>query len=82
MSMNKPTLVEYWDMLNNHDWYHMMSDDSRVDRAGTINLSKLLDITKLGDEYKDLYTEFRTHHFTGKPWDSEQTPKPKRPKDV
>lgn len=78
--MNNVTLTEFWEMLNNHDWYYMMSDDIRVERSGQSNWHRLLNIaTKGGDPYGELMEAFRSHYFTGKPFNTEQTPKPERP---
>lgn len=77
--MDKVTLAEYWDLLNKHDWYHMMSDDGRVDRAGSVNFSKLAKIAEQSDDHKALLAAFHQHYWTGKPWNTEQQPKPVRP---
>jgi hypothetical protein len=80
--MDKPTLAQFWEQLNKHDWYHMYSDDGRVDRMGAADYDRLAKLAEeSGPEYVQLMKEFGDHMFTGKPWNTEQKPKPKKPVD-
>jgi hypothetical protein len=74
------TLQEFWDLCENHDWYFAMSDDHGVWRRGQANIDRLSAIAKAsGQEYVDMLEGFSKHMFSGKPWNTEKTPKPERP---
>lgn len=73
------TLVEYWDMLNAHDWYHSMSDDRSVEIRGAMNESRLISLA-IKPEYWHLYIKFEEHFWSGPPWGPIRLPKPDRPK--
>lgn len=73
------TLVEFYEMLERHDWFHMMSDDRGVDNRGAQNFNKLSKIAE-GDPLKQqLMKDFREHIWSGEPWKTEKKPKPARP---
>lgn len=74
-----PTPAEYWDMLNSHDWYYMMSDDNSVWRRGLSRSKELEAIANGHPELEALAKGFSEHYFSGKPWGTEQAPKPPRP---
>ena len=73
------SLAEYWDMLDRHDWYYPFSDDGRTYSAGKRDADRLIKLTMQSPEHAALYEAFEKHHYTGNPWKTEQTPKPKRP---
>lgn len=77
--MEHITLAQYWDMLNAHDWYYDMSDDHRVWRKGQEEGGKIATLATQSDAHEILLVGFRDHHFSGKPWETEQKPKPARP---
>lgn len=53
------TLAEFWDALKRHDWYYMMSDDSRVYRKGAAENMRLHGFAKKhGGEYLALWKAF------------------------
>jgi hypothetical protein len=73
------SLSEFWDMLNQHDWYHVFSDSWEIDQRGAENRAKLLEIAHQSDAHTKLFIDFENHYWTGKPWGTEQAPKPERP---
>jgi len=75
------TLQQFWDELDKHDWYHKFSDDPRVYNNGHCNLKNIQVIANESKEKKELYNNFRNHHFSGKAWETDKQPKPERPLD-
>lgn len=73
-------LHHYWNMLNQHDWYHHFSDDMRVHNAGEANERKLSGIAAQSPQHKQMFDQFHAHHFSGEPWKTQRQPKPERPK--
>jgi hypothetical protein len=73
------SLSDYWDMLNKHDWWYEFSDDRRVYNAAACQDKYLRAVAKQSQEHQSLFEGFHRHHFTGKPWDNEQSPKPAKP---
>ena len=72
------TLQELWDELERHDWYFAMSDDHSVYCAGAANYSRLNEEGRHSRPHANLMKAFQDHKFSGKPWGTEQTPKPER----
>jgi len=63
------SLEEYKEMLEQHDWYYMMSDDHRVYRAGKdaeYNLKQ--EARKGGDEFKRAYNKAYSDRFHAPPY--------------
>lgn len=79
--METVTLKEYYQMLDKHDWYFDWSDDGRVWEKGRANNSRLAAISTQSPKHKELWEGFKKHKFTGKPWNTEQAPKPEEPKE-
>lgn len=76
----RTSLVEYYEMLEKHDWYYMFSDDSTVYNKGHAARNSLNSIAaKGGQEYVDLLRAFSEHMFSGEPWKNERAPKPEKP---
>lgn len=74
------TIEQYYDELNQHDWYCGFSDDYSVERRGEENYTRLLEIANQhGADYLALIGAFRKHHFSGEPWNTPQYDKPARP---
>lgn len=74
------TLQQFWDELNQHDWYYMMSDDHSWYTAGMTNINRLAAVAEVnGPEYVAMLAAFTKHHFSGKAWGTAQEPKPERP---
>ena len=74
-----PTLKDYYDMLERHDWYYHYSDDGRVYEQGQRAHASLLSIANASAEHKALFEAYSNHMFTGDPWKTERAPKPARP---
>lgn len=79
--MNEISLSEFYDLLNKHDWYSAMSDDSRMVTKGRKAERELLKIADQGPEYAKLFEEFEKYNWSGKAWNTKQLPKPERPKE-
>ena len=78
---DKLTLAEYWDELNRHDWYHMMSDDMRVYQSGQQAEKRLERLARDSKAHQALKKAFAKHYFSGKGWNTPKFPKPERPDD-
>ena len=79
-----PTLQEYYDMLEKHDWYYEFSDDSFVYFKGKSNRDELLRISQkepLFPKAFRLFQSYQIHMFSGPPWGTEKAPKPERPSE-
>lgn len=48
-------ILEFYDMLKNHDWFYSYSDDYRVWRNGEDMSKKLTRIANESDQHRDLY---------------------------
>lgn len=57
MSHKEITKEEYQDMLEKHDWYYEMSDDSRVYQSGTKNRLNLLQLANSNKEFEQMYKD-------------------------
>lgn len=77
--METMTLAKYYDLLDKHDWYYEYSDDNSVWRQGLSYSNMLIRISNEKPEYKEMYLAFKAHHYSGKPWPTEQSPKPNKP---
>lgn len=67
-----PTLNEYFDALESHDWFYDYSEDREVFANGTNQKWKLQLVAQNSEPHKNLYREFYTYkHANG--------PKPQRP---
>lgn len=74
-----PTLPQYWDLLDQHDWFWDFSEDQFYWHRGRAQNARLLKIAeKGGPEYQAMYDGFHAFHFFYGP--KEQRPgKPARP---
>ncbi|MBC8740397.1 hypothetical protein F6X40_27450 [Paraburkholderia sp. UCT31] len=72
-------LAEFYVMLNNHDWYHGMSDDAAVGRRGEAEFNRLQKIARETPEHQALLDGFFHHQFSGEEWGTEKLPKPAMP---
>jgi len=58
--MKNINLEQFEQLLKDHDWSYMMSDDSRYYRRGQIQWFEIRDAMKNGgEEYENLYNEYR-----------------------
>lgn len=76
-----PSLNEFYDILEKHDWFYMMSDDSSKDRKGHAEERRIIEIVNStrDQRYSDLYHKYHGHMWTGPAWNTERKPKPARP---
>lgn len=72
-------LKDYYNELENHDWFYEYSDDQGVWERGRDSLKNIQTLSKNSDEHQKLYDGFCKHHFSGKPWGIEKQPKPEIP---
>ncbi len=73
------TLLELYNELERHDWFHMMSDDHSVWKRGAADASRLVAIAPTIPGGADLLVAYQQHMFSGEPWKTEKAPKPERP---
>jgi hypothetical protein len=73
------SLLEFYEMLERHDWYYPFSDDGRVYNNGKRAEDTLHKIASQSSEHKELFDAFEKHFFTGEPWNNERAPKPEKP---
>ncbi len=74
------TLAEFWDLLNRHDWFYPMSDDSRVYRKGENSLRVIkVAAERGGPRFKKLFDDYQEHVFSGPAWNNDPKPRPPRP---
>jgi hypothetical protein len=76
------SLLDFYKMLEDHDWYFRFSDNSKIEQKGFENYIRLINIAEEGGpEFKKLLNGFERHMFSGKPWEGERAPKPEKPFD-
>ncbi|WP_186044464.1 hypothetical protein [Burkholderia gladioli] len=81
-SLAAPTIEQFYDDLNGHDWFFCYSDDPRVYRSGSEDVARIEAIVqRLGGDHAALYEAFKRHHFSGEPWSTPKLDKPARPVD-
>ena len=72
------SIVEYYEMLKNHDWYYDMSDDHDVWKNGRdcyLYLAEIANEKKL--DYKRMFDQFQSAMFSGEPWGTEKVEIPR-----
>lgn len=74
-----PSLAEFYDVLERHDWYYYFSDDMSVHNKGELAQKNVEAMAKLSVEHGTLFDAFNAHVFSGKPWGTERAPKPIKP---
>lgn len=75
------SLKEFYEMLEKHDWYYAWSDDVRVYDRGMLSYGRLAKVAEQSDKHRELLKAYADHMFSGKPWNTVQTPKPEKPVD-
>lgn len=72
------SIVEYYVMLMNHDWYFANSDDPRVYREGNENYVLIKNIAEIkGNDYERMFKQFKESMYSGDAWG---TPKKEIPR--
>jgi hypothetical protein len=80
-AIDKPTLVEWWDFLNKHDWHYETSDDFDTVQGGRIADAILQTVLEeLPQDYQDLHTGFCKWAYWIEGW-GDRPSKPERPTD-
>jgi hypothetical protein len=62
--MENVTLREYWDLLNRHDWYYVMSDDSSAYYRGERSEDILSNFAKLSEAHAEMFNNFKGYHLS------------------
>jgi hypothetical protein len=77
--MNKTSLQELYDELEKYDWFCEFSDDPEVFMRGYKHWRQIESRAFSIEGGRELINTFRSHKYSGKPWNTEQKPKPERP---
>lgn len=77
--MSNISLREYWELLNNHDWFYQWSDDHRVYQKGFRESQELSTLSIHGKDFQDLYQAFNDWHIANV-LRQDDVKKPKKPK--
>ncbi|TWC62464.1 MULTISPECIES: hypothetical protein [unclassified Burkholderia] len=81
-SLAAPTIEQFYDDLNGHDWFSCHSDNPQVYGSGSEEVARIEAIVqRLGGDHAALYDAFKRHHFSGEPWSTPKWDKPARPVD-
>lgn len=74
------TMQDFWIFCRSHDWFHEMSDDGRVHRAGAANMDYLKKLAKeLGPEAEKILEQWTAHHYSGPQFQREKIEPPPFP---
>ena len=74
------TIAELYKGLEQHDWFHAMSDSREVYSRGQSEWRRLqYAATELG--VPELFTEYSRHVFSGPAFGTPKHPKPEMPKE-
>ena len=75
-----PTITEYYNCLQDHDWYFGWSDDSAAYKRGSAYAEELDTIAKkAGGKHAALLKFFTDAMFSGDPWKTEKVDPPPAP---
>jgi hypothetical protein len=82
-----PTLGEFYEMLERHDWFACMSDDSSVADRGERAERQLINIVNATETAKDsrygaLFRSYHAFMWSGPAFGTEQPPKPAAPESA
>lgn len=72
-------ILEFYKELELHDWFHMFSDDSKVDKRGHSNYNRLVALTAGKPDFEKMMEEYEKFI-----WNAGKEPKiskPERPKE-
>lgn len=69
------TKKEYFEAVENFDWYFQMSDDSRAYNAGCQREKELIQIGR-ENGWLHIWQAWKDYMFSGEPWGTEKKPKP------
>lgn len=78
MSLNI-TLAEYYQALDEHNWWYMMDKDPTIRAAGYKERNVLAAISHLTDAHKDLFDRFYWYHIHKATYQEPEFPKPSHP---
>ena len=72
-------LADLFRELERHDWFHAMSDDASVDRAGDANWNRLKSEADKIEGGPELMRAYSKHVFSGQSFGTPKAPKPECP---
>ena len=72
-------IQEYYDLLDEHDWFYQFSDDMRVYNAGNVAQKKIQHLSETSTVHRDLYLSFQGYIFSGPSYKTAHLTKPVRP---
>lgn len=75
----KVKIGDYYEMLDNHDWFFDFADDHQRWRAGLDQEEKLKEIALQSQAHDTLFRQFHKWKFNGEPFGSNPVAKPKKP---
>lgn len=80
-SQNSMTNIEFFNLLDRHDWYACYSDSPEVMKQHDEESARIQGILNAANdaEFNQLYNGFRSHYFSGESWGNAQQPKPVAP---
>lgn len=73
------SLSEFYDMLENHNWFYEFSDQTSTWVDGDFKHSEIRRMANTSKEHKQLYDNYKRYVFSGEPWGIDKIEKPKRP---
>lgn len=79
--MEKMTLKQFYQILENFDWFYEFADDLRAEKAGAERFKEVgLIAFHNGPAYVDLMKAYRSYVWSGPAWGTVKKPKPELPK--
>lgn len=73
------TLLELYQQLEQHDWFHAMSDSHEVWQRGDANWNRLMTEAGKIEGGVDLMMAYSKHVFSGEAFGTTKQPKPEKP---
>jgi len=73
------SLLEFYKLLQGHDWTYMMSDSFSVHQRGEERHRKLKALANTSKKHKKLFDDYHASIWSGDHMGTEQLPKPKQP---
>jgi len=74
------TLSQFYDFLENHDWYYQYSDDHSVYSKGSRERVFINKISSESENHRNLLKGFEEHIFSGPEFNTKKAIKPDRPR--
>lgn len=55
-------IKDYEEMLKNHDWYYMMSEDQSVYNKGSYYYGKIKQLSETSEEHLKMFKQYQDKH--------------------